>query len=66
MNGHELAETLAPLRPGMKVLYMSGYTEEAGVLREILDSGSVFLQKPFTPAALNDKICALLNVSRRN
>src|SRR6266571_2066463 len=66
MNGHELAETLAPLRPGMKVLYMSGYTEEAGVLREILDSDSVFLQKPFTPAALNDKIRALLNVSRRN
>ena len=66
MSGHELAETLAPLRPGMKVLYMSGYTEEAGVLREILDSGSVFLQKPFTPAALNDKIRALLNVSRRN
>ncbi|HYS77798.1 MAG TPA: PAS domain S-box protein [Candidatus Dormibacteraeota bacterium] len=66
MNGHELAETLAPLRPGMKVLYMSGYTEEAGVLREILDSDSVFLQKPFTPAALNDKIRALLNVARRN
>ncbi len=66
MNGHELAETLAPLRPGMKVLYMSGYTEEAGVLRDILDSDAVFLQKPFTPAALNDKIRVLLNAGRRN
>ena len=66
MNGHELAETLAPLRPGMKVLYMSGYTEDAGVMREILDSDTVFLQKPFTPAALTDKVRALLRVSHRN
>ena len=66
MNGHELAETLAPLRPGMKVLYMSGYSEDAGVLRDILVSKTTFLRKPFTPDALAEKVRALLNDARRN
>jgi len=66
MNGHELAETLAPLRPGMKVLYMSGYSEASGVLRDILTSKTIFLRKPFTPNDLADKVRALLNQARRN
>jgi len=66
MNGHELAETLAPLRPGMKVLYMSGYSEASGVLRDILTSKTIFLRKPFTPNDLAEKVRALLNVARRN
>jgi PAS domain S-box-containing protein len=66
MNGQELARTLAPLRPDMKVLYMSGYTEEDGVLREILDSDTIFLQKPFTPSALAGKVRTVLNAARRN
>ncbi len=66
MNGHELAETLAPLRPGMKVLYMSGYGEDSGVVRPILLSKTTFLSKPFTPDALAEKVRALLNAPSRN
>jgi two-component system, cell cycle sensor histidine kinase and response regulator CckA len=66
MYGHELAETLAPLRPGMKVLYMSGYGEDSGVLRSILASGPTFLPKPFTPDALASKVRALLGGPSRN
>ena len=66
MNGHELAETLAPLRPGMKVLYMSGYGEDSGVVRPILQSKTSFLHKPFTPDALAEKVRALLNAPSLN
>ncbi len=61
MSGHELAETLAPLRPGMKVLYMSGYNEEAGLMRSVRSSRRPFLAKPFTPDALVEKVRTLLN-----
>jgi len=66
MNGHELAETLAPLRPGMKILYMSGYGEDSGVVRPILQSKTSFLRKPFTPDALAEKVRALLGAPSRN
>jgi PAS domain S-box-containing protein len=52
MSGKELAKALTPLRPRMKVIYMSGYTDDAVSPHEVLDGGAAFLQKPFTPAAL--------------
>jgi CheY-like chemotaxis protein len=52
MNGANLVECLVPLRPLMKVLYVSGYPDKAIVQHGVLKSGTSFLGKPFTPAKL--------------
>jgi signal transduction histidine kinase/CheY-like chemotaxis protein len=61
MSGRELAERLALPQPGMKVLYMSGYTDDAVVLHGVLAEEMAFLQKPFTINALARKVRALLD-----
>jgi PAS domain S-box-containing protein len=61
MSGRMLAEQLAPLRPEMNVLYMSGYTDEAIVHHGTLDAGTPFIQKPFTPDALAAGVRRLLD-----
>ena len=60
MSGRELAERLRAARPALKVLYMSGYTDDAIVQHGVLDAGIAFLQKPFTPARLADQVKQLL------
>jgi two-component system cell cycle sensor histidine kinase/response regulator CckA len=52
MGGHELASQLAERYPAIRVLFMSGYTEDSAARREILLKGSPFLQKPFSVADL--------------
>ena len=61
MGGAELASWIAESRPQTRVLYMSGYTEDAIAHRGITSSGVAFLQKPFTPSALAAKVRSLLD-----
>jgi PAS domain S-box-containing protein len=61
MNGKELKERLDVLKPGMKVIFMSGYTADVVAHRGILDEGVNFLQKPFSPRSLARKAREVLN-----
>jgi YesN/AraC family two-component response regulator len=61
MSGWQLAQHLAPLRPLMKVLYLSGYTDDAVVHHGIIDPETPFLQKPFTPEGLANKVREILD-----
>jgi two-component system cell cycle sensor histidine kinase/response regulator CckA len=60
MSGHELAKRSLSLRPEMKVLYMSGYTDHAIVMHGILMEGVRYFQKPFTVDALAKKVREVL------
>jgi nitrogen-specific signal transduction histidine kinase/CheY-like chemotaxis protein len=60
INGAQLASQLSRLRPEMKVLFVSGYTDESIVRHGVLEPGLAFLQKPFSPKALNRKVGEML------
>lgn len=66
MSGNEVAARLAALRPEMKVLFMSGYTDEAIVHHGVIDAGIAFLEKPFTPDAAARKVRAVLDALPAN
>jgi FixJ family two-component response regulator len=56
MNGHDLAERLQSLYPGMKNLFMSGFTAKVIARRGVLDEGEHFIQKPFSMEVLAVKV----------
>jgi CheY-like chemotaxis protein len=61
MGGKELADRLKALRPEIKVVFTSGYTDEAIVRHGVLEPGTDFLQKPFSPASLAQKVREVLD-----
>jgi len=61
MSGKDLAKRLSELQPDLKVLFMSGYTDNAVVHHGILEKGIVFLQKPFTVFGLAKKVREVLD-----
>jgi two-component system cell cycle sensor histidine kinase/response regulator CckA len=65
MSGRELAERLATIRPDMKVLFMSGYTDRAIINHGILDSGIAYVQKPLAPELLARRVREVLDTPAR-
>ena len=62
ISGRELAERVSQIRPGIKIIYMSGYTDQAVVHHGILRNDAVLLQKPFTLMTLAGKLREMLAV----
>jgi PAS domain S-box-containing protein len=65
MSGAQIAERLKSSYPGTRVLYMSGYPEDAIIHRKLLDGTAAFIQKPFAPTALLAKVRELLDSAKR-
>jgi DNA-binding NarL/FixJ family response regulator len=60
-NGREAARRVLAIRPSMRVLYMSGYTDDAIVHHGVLDEGLAFIHKPFTAEQIVHKIREVLD-----
>jgi two-component system, cell cycle sensor histidine kinase and response regulator CckA len=61
MSGRELARQLATRRPDLKIIFMSGYAEQAAVRQGLIDPHQAFISKPFTPEALVRKLRSVLD-----
>ena len=61
MGGRQIAQRLSAMRPEMKVLFMSGYTDDSVLEHGVLDSGIAYLQKPITPETLTRKVSEVLD-----
>jgi CheY-like chemotaxis protein len=65
MNGPELAERVASIRPGIRTLFMSGCSDPELIQGKLQSEGSAFLQKPFTPDVLAQKVREVLDQPRQ-
>jgi two-component system, cell cycle sensor histidine kinase and response regulator CckA len=61
MNGSHLVEKVLEARPGIRVLFMSGYTDDEVMRRGVIEGQTAFLQKPFTPDLLAHKVRGVLD-----
>jgi FixJ family two-component response regulator len=61
MSGRKLAEQLLLTRPEMRVLFISGYTDDVVFRHGVLEAKAAFLQKPFTPVSLLDRVREVLD-----
>jgi CheY-like chemotaxis protein len=61
MGGRELAEHLVGQRPDLRILFMSGHTEDPDLQRGQMGAGAAFVHKPFSPLALARKVRQLLD-----
>jgi CheY-like chemotaxis protein len=64
MSGRAVAQQLQAKRPGLPVLYMSGYTDDSIVHHGVLDPDTPFIQKPFTPSSLGQRVRQVLEAAR--
>ena len=62
MNGSQLVAKVLKARPGIRVLFMSGYTDDEVVRRGVIDGQTAFLQKPFTPDLIANKVRQVLDL----
>jgi CheY-like chemotaxis protein len=61
MGGRAVAAKMAELHPNIRLLFISGYTDDAVVRHGVLEAGVNFLQKPYTPSVLSQKVREILN-----
>ena len=64
LNGQDVAQRVRSLRPDVRVLFMSGYNEEAVLRHGVLAAGTAFIEKPFSPAKLLEQVRAILQADR--
>jgi signal transduction histidine kinase len=64
LGGRQVADTLRVARPGLRVLYLSGYTDTAAARQGLMEPGAAFLQKPFSTDSLVRRVREVLDVAR--
>jgi len=65
MGGRQLLEAVRQHRPGLRVLFMSGYTDDAVLIHGVVEATDAFIQKPFTPLNLVRKVREVIDESAR-